>query len=166
MRSPASDRFLIGAFIVLVLSSVGVKAWIGPPSDGLIETHPGQVEQQLVRTLQSQGFSTKVQAFKIQSSIVFAVRSECRLSVRDARYGEADMTVFARDARSIGSLRYLYDGRSYSSPPTFAMRMGRLEAELLNRLRLSTSARVPVALAKSPACGANEFGLDDLKIVS
>src|SRR5436190_10377178 len=98
MRSPGKDRLLIGIFIALLLSSVGVKAWVGPPRDGLIETHPGQLEQQLVRTLQSRGFSTSVRPFKVQSSIVFATRGECHVSVRDARMGEADMIVFARDA--------------------------------------------------------------------
>src|SRR4051794_28285701 len=124
MRSPGSDRILIGVMIALAFASVGAKAWIGPPKDGLIEFHPGQLEQQLVRTLRSQGFSTSVRQFRIQSSIVSGTRGECRLSVRDARMGEADMTVIARDASGIGPVRYLYAGQSYSSPPTFAMRAG------------------------------------------
>src|SRR5438270_4089146 len=165
MRPSANDRVVIGMFIALAVSSVGLKAWAGPPRDGLIDRHPGQLEDQLVRSLQSQGFATRLRPFKLRSSVVFATRGQCRLSVRNARDGAADMTIFARDASGIGSVRYLYGGQTYPSPPTFAMRAGRLKAELLNRFGLSTRARVPVALAASPACGGSDFGLDDMRVV-
>ena len=59
MRSPASDRIVIGVLIALAFSSVGAKAWVGPPKDGLIRSHPGQLERQLVRMLELQGFDQR-----------------------------------------------------------------------------------------------------------
>jgi hypothetical protein len=163
VRPTAGDSLLLGALVVLAVSSIGLKGAIGPANDGMADPRPGQVEAQLVSRLRSQGFSTDLRPFPKRSPAVFANRGGCRLNVRDARGGAAFMTVFAKDSAAIGPVRYLYGGRSYASVPTLPMRIGRFETELRTRIGLKASAPVPIALATSPECGANEFGLTDLR---
>ena len=166
MLSLGNDKLLIGAFVALAISSVGIKAAAGIPPDGWVDVRAGMAEQQLVQRLQSEGFVTTVRPMRILTPIVYAQRGGCRLSVRDARGGEAMSTIFQTEASSIGPVRYLYKGRRYASPPGLTVRLGRLEAELLNRLRLHAAVHIPVALATSNECARRDFGLDDVRIPS
>ena len=163
MRASVSDRLLLAFFGALALSSVGLKAAAGPPSDGLTSFR-GEVERQLATSLRAQGFTTFVTPPGIQSSIVHAARGACRLSVRDARNGESNATIFAQQAKGIGPVRYLYRGEAYPELPTFAVRVGRLETELLNRTGLHARTHIPVALASSPQCRGADFGLSDVRM--
>jgi hypothetical protein len=63
-------------------------------------------------------------------------------------------------------VRYVYRGRSYSEPPAFAMRLGRIQSEVQGRLGMARAAPMPVAIAVSLGCGRGDFGLADLKIGS
>jgi hypothetical protein len=164
VRPSGSDSLLIGAFIVLAMSSVGLKGAIGPVNDGMADPRPGQIEDQLVIRLRQQGFSTVVRPFTKRSPAILAHRQDCRLSVRDARGGAGFMTIFASDAAPIGPVRYLYGGRSYASVPVMPLRLGRLETELYARVGWQAHARVPLALATSAGCGAKDFGLADLRV--
>jgi hypothetical protein len=162
----ASDRFLLGVFAALAVASIGLKAVAGPPRDGWTDQNRDAVTGQLRRTLAAQGFSTSVRPLKIETSIVFAQRGGCRMSVRDARGGAGMMTQFARDAASIGPVRYLYKGDDYDGPPALRMRLGRFETELLGRIAGQPRAHIPVAVAKSRGCGATDFGLGDVSIAA
>jgi hypothetical protein len=122
------------------------------------------VQRQLSSRLEAQHFAVQVHPSSQQSALVEGVRGACRLGVRDARDGAATQTIFARDAARIGPVRYLYRRQTYGSPPTFAMRAGRLETEMRSRLGLSSKASIPIALAASPACGPGNFGFDDMRI--
>lgn len=166
MPSLGNDKLLMAAFIALALSSVAIKAAAGIPPDGWVDARAGMAEQQLVRRLESQGFVTTVRPMRILTPIVYGQRGGCRLSVRDARGGEAMSTIFQTEASSIGPVRYLYKDSSYASPPGLTVRLGRLEAELFNRLRLHGTVHVPVALATSSECKGGDFGLDDIRIPS
>lgn len=166
MQSSASGKVLIGGFIALALSSVGLKAMSGPPRNGIIDPHPGQLERQLVSRLQRQGFSTSARVLHIQSTMIYGTRGACRLSVRDARNGDGEKTAFALQASDIGPVRYLYRGNVDAAPPVLAMRVGRFETELLNRLGFDARLHVPVALATSAGCGEGAFGLDDMQIAA
>ena len=160
MRLNVSNSLMLGLFAGLALVSVGLKAAAGPPDDG---NGPGRsaVELQLAKALQAQGFSTSVSPRRFQSSIVYATRGDCRLSVRDARNGTEDATVFEREARGVGAVRYLYRGATTESPPAVAMWLGRLENKALNRFSPQKMIPIPLALATSPACPAQDFGLSD-----
>jgi hypothetical protein len=164
VRLRGSDRLLLCGFAALAAGSVGLKAAAGPPRDGFTDSRPGQIEDDLRGRLRSQSFVTSIRRIPMRSVIILAQKGECRLSVRDARGGESFATVFARDARNIGPVRYLYEGRAHSEMPGLAVRWGRFRAELKNRLGLSANAPVPVALATSPACGHNDFGLDEVRL--
>jgi hypothetical protein len=166
MRSLASVRLLLPLLLVLTVSSVGLKAAAGPVNDGKTDSRPGLLESQLSEMLRAQGFATKLHPLRLQSSIVYAIRGDCRLSVRDARAGTAVETVFARDAASIGPVRYLYRDDSSATAPAFRMRLGRLEAEMLRRIGIERPIPVPVALATSPACGNATFGLQDVRVAA
>jgi hypothetical protein len=164
MLSLGNDKLLIASFFALAMSSVAIKAVAGIPPDGWVDPRAGMAEQQLVQRLQSQGFETTVRPMRILTPIVYAERGGCRLSVRDARGGEAMSTIFQTEAHSIGPVRYLYKGSRYSSPPGLRVRVGRLEAELLNRLRLHGAVHIPIALATSNECAGSDFHLDDVRI--
>ena len=164
MPRRASDRFVLAGFALLAISSLGLKAVAGPPRDGLMDVPSDQLVRRLSNSLAAQNFATESRSFEHLSTIVFATRGACRLGVRDARGGTAIETPFARDAAPIGHLRYLYRGRSYDHVPAFAMRLGRIETELRSRLGLSARAPMPIAMAASPACGASDYGLADVRI--
>ena len=163
MRPTANDRFVLAAFGLLAISSLGLKAAAGPPRDGL-EVSTADFDRRIVATLESQHFTTVEQNIPHRSTLILGTRGGCRLGARDARDGTKSATVFARDASSIGPVRYLYRGRSYAHAPAFAMRLGRIETELLSRLGASPKAPMPVALAASPECGTGDFGLADFRI--
>ena len=148
------------------MSSVAIKAGAGIPPDGWVDPRAGMPEHQFVRLLQSQGFQTTVRPMRILTPIVYGQRGGCRLSVRDARGGEAMSTIFKSEASSIGPVRYLYKGSRYASPPGLTVRLGRLQAEVLNRLGLHGAVHIPVALATSNECAGTNFGLDDVRIPS
>lgn len=163
MRPNVSDRLVLAALAVLAVSSLGLKAQAGPPRDGLMDVPTERVAQQLSSRLEAQRFTVGVRGFRYRSAIVIGVRGSCRLGIRDARAGAAMETLFERDAADLGPVRYLYRGRSYDAPPTFAMRLGRIETEVLSRLGLSSGAPLPVALAASPECGPGDFGFADVR---
>lgn len=163
MPAPGSDKLLLTFFAALALSSVGLKAYAGPPHDGL-DSFRDAVEVQLASSLRAQGFATRTRHLRIQSSIVYGTRGSCRLSVRDARLGESNATSYTLDAAGIGPVRYLYRGREFASTPTFAIRIGRLKTELLERAGLNAALHIPVAIASSPECGRADFGLADLRV--
>ena len=71
---------------------------------------------------------------------------------------------FARDASTIGPVRYLYKARTYDAPPGLTIRLGRLETEILGRIGLQKRAHIPVAVATSPGCGAGDYGLSDFSL--
>jgi hypothetical protein len=164
VRRRVSDRFVLAAFVVLAISSLGLKAAAGSPHDGLMDVASDQVDKRLEATLRAQQFAISEQTFAHRSSLIVATRGACELGVRDARDGVAVATAFARDAAEIGSVRYLYRGRSYGQPPAFAMRLGRIETEAKSRLGLSAQAPIPVALAASPACGSGDYGFANVQI--
>jgi hypothetical protein len=164
VRLRGSDRLLLCGFAALAVGSVGLKAAAGPPRDGFTDSRPGELEDELQARLRSQAFATAVRQPPMRSAIILAQRGRCRLSVRDARGGESFKTVYASDARTIGPVRYLYEGQAYPEMPGVAVRWGRLRAELKSRTGLDTSAPVPVALATSSGCGSNDFGLDDVRL--
>jgi hypothetical protein len=151
---------------VLSLTSVGLKSVAGPLRNRTDDFHDGRVEQQLQQVLRSEGFATSLRRLKIQSSIVYARRGDCRLSVRDARTGASTASIFANDARPIGPVRYLYDGRSYASPPSIPVRLGFIKAELLYPFSVAPVRHLPVALATSRKCGNGNFGLEDILVAS
>ena len=163
MRARGSDKLLLAFFAALTLSSVGLKAYAGPPGGGL-DSFRDEVEVQLASSLRAQGFATRTRHLRMQSSIVYATRGPCRLSVRDARLGESNATAYTLDAAGIGPVRYLYRSRVYESPPTFAVRLGRLQTELLDRAGFAADLHIPVAIASSPECGRRDFGLGDLRV--
>ena len=164
MEPQARASLLLALLFALAVSSVGLKAAVGPINDGKTDLRPRQLETQLERTLRAQGFSVSERPRPMQSTILFAKRGDCLLSVRDARGGTAVETVFARNAASIGPVRYLYRGTASASVPSFRIRLGRFEAETLHRLGVDRPVPVPVALATSAACESETFGLEDFRI--
>lgn len=164
MRRRVSDRLILAAFGLLAISSLGLKAVAGPPRDGLMDVGAHRFEDRVSAVLRGQKFVVAEQMFQYRSTLILATRGPCRLGIRDARDGVAVATAFASDASGIGPVRYLYRGISYRQPPSFAMRLGRIETEVLSRLGLSPKAPMPVAIAASPSCGDGDFGLADVKI--
>jgi hypothetical protein len=164
VRRRVSDKLVLAAFALLAISSLGLKAAAGPPRDGLMDVPSGEIDRELKSILQVQGFTVQAQPLAHRSTMIVATRGSCRLVARDARDGAAVATAFTRDAAEIGSVRYLYRGRSYDQPPAFAMRLGRIETEAKNRLGVSAQAPMPVALAAAPACGNGDYGLGDVRI--
>ncbi len=164
MRRRASDRLILIAFGLLAVSSLGLKAAAGPSRDGLMDVSADRFERGVSAILIGQQFTLADQPFAHRSTLILATRGTCRLGVRDARGGTALVTAFARDAAAIGTVRYLYRGRSYDEPPSFVTRIGRIETEVMSRLGMSPRAPMPVALAASPECGRGDFGLGNLRV--
>jgi hypothetical protein len=153
---------MLGAFAALAIVSVGLKAAAGQPDDGGGAT-ASQVEKQLASKLSGQGFSTSISHREFVSSVVQATRGNCRLIVRDARGGAAFASVFARDASGLGPLRYLYQGQVSDAPPSAEAWLDRFENKITNRLGIQRRIPVPVALATSPGCEGQNFGLTDFR---
>src|SRR5206468_374328 len=116
MRPNASDRLVLAALAALAVTSLGLKAAAGTPRDGFMDISADRLDQQLSSRLEAQHFSVSVQRFAHHSSLISGVRGKCRLGVRDARAGAAMETLFAREAASLGPVRYLYRGSSYDGP--------------------------------------------------
>jgi hypothetical protein len=163
MRSIAEARLPIALFVGLLAISVGLKGALGPQLKEPSAAVPGLVENQLAHDLQSQGFSIRREVSAWQSTAILATRGDCRLSVRDASHGAFDRVVYARDAAHVGQLRYLFAGRRYESPPTVVILMGRIAAKVVDRLGIRASVPIAVALATSPACADDDFGLRDIR---
>lgn len=166
MRLSGSDKALLAALGVLAIVSITIKAVAGPARDGWTDISSAQVTGELRQRLQRQGFTTSVRPLKIQSPIVLGERGGCRLSVRDARGGAALMNAFGRDAAGIGRVRYLYKGREYPVVPALRIRFGRLETEIFAKVTRQPLAHIPLALAASAECGANDFGLREFSLRS
>ena len=163
MRLNGSNSLFFGALFILAVSSVGLKAAVGQADPGSYDARPGQVEDRIIDTLGKQGFYASLTPRRIQSSIVYADRGGCRLSVRTAPQAAATVAVFARDAAGIGPVRYLYAGQAYEAPPALAMRLDRLTNELLHRVGIHQSSAIPLAVATSPECAGNNFGLENVR---
>jgi len=162
VRLSVSNSLFFGVLFGLAIISVGLKAAAGPDS-GM--GPPGsEVVDQLSRSLQSQGFATDVSTKKTLSSIIFAKRNDCQLSVRDAREGAAVETLFATDASSVGTIRYLYRGKASDAPPDSAIWADRVVNKIFSSLQIHRRIPVPLALATSPGCGGQDFGLSDFRI--
>jgi hypothetical protein len=164
MLRRASDRLVLAGFALLAISSLGLKAVAGPPRDGLMDVPSGRLVQRLSSSLAAQNFAIEPRTSVHLGTMVVATRGACRLGVRDARGGTAIETAFARDAARIGHVRYLYRGRSYDQVPAFAIRLGRIETEVMSRLGMPRQAPMPIALAASPDCGTSDFGLADVRV--
>ena len=163
MRLNASNSLLLGALFVSALVSVGLKAAVGPPDDG--KGAPGaRVDAELGKILQSQGFSTVLSPRRFQSAVTYATRGNCRLSVRDARDGVEVAAVFAREASEIGPVRYLYRGKASPAPPAAAAWFDRFGTKVFDRLGIQRRVPVPIALATSPGCNGQDFGLRDFRV--
>jgi hypothetical protein len=164
MPISAGDSLLLAAFATLAVGSVALKAKAPEPDQSLTRLSSGPVETGLIQDLRSRGFTTEERAFPTRNPIIFARRGECVLAVRKAWGAESLAKVYSEDARSIGPIRYLYRGKTYASPPTVMMRIGRFGADLQRRVGLETPVPVPVALATTPACGTDQFGLDNVRV--
>ena len=163
MRLNVSNSLALGILFGLTIISVGLKAAAGPPDDG-VGTTPQQVETQLANTLRGQGFSTTIKHNKYQSSAVYGQRGDCRLSVRDAHEGAKIVATFASDDHNIGPVRYLYRGTVSDTPPSVAAWLDRFGNKVSNRLGVQRRVPVPIALATSPGCGGQNFGLRDFRV--
>ena len=164
MRLPASTSVRAGVFAVLALGSLGLKAAVGPPRDSLVDRDPKRFEQTATGILHAQGFSTTRRTYPYRSTLVLAARGDCRIAVRDAKWGAGVAAVFAEDARTIGPVQYLYRGHRSSQPPGLSLRLGRLQYEILDRVGVHSPMPVLVAFAGSPSCGDSQFGLADVRI--
>jgi len=160
--SGRDSAFVIGALLILAVTSVGLKAIAGANNQD--EPPPGRVEQELLKKLRTQGFSTSLRPGKFQSPMVSGVRKACRISARDATAGTSAMVVYTRAARSIGPVRYLYEGETFERPPMIRMRIGKYENEFLGRIGVRAPLHIPIAVATSRECGGGSFGLADLSI--
>jgi hypothetical protein len=164
MQPPASASVRIGVFAILALGSLALKAIAGPPRDILVDKDPARFEQTVVGILRSQDFSTTRRTYPYRSTLVLAARGDCRIAVRDAKWGSGVAAVFAQDARMIGPVYYLYRGHRYSRPPGLSVRFGRLEYEILERVGMHRPMHLLVAFAASPSCGDSQFGLADVRV--
>jgi len=158
------NRGLLVAFFVLAAFSLILKGTLGPTALAPLPNGAASVESRLVMVLARQGFVTTMRHLKIQSPIVYARRGNCRLSVRNAFGGAATEAAYADDALGIGRIRYLYDGESFSSPPTLRIHFAVIESSVLHSVGFSRRLHVPLALAASPGCGSNAFGLEDMQV--
>lgn len=164
MLSPARNKVLLAVLGILAVSSLTLKAAMGPTVLAPPRTGPASVAGRVQTILSSQGFETSIRHLKIQSPIVFGQRGACTLSVRDASGGAATQAAYADDARRIGPVRYFYKGNSFSSPPMLRIHFAVIESSLLNSLGFQRDLHVPLALAASHACGRESFGLEDLEL--
>ena len=164
MRPSGSDKALfVGAMLALTVSSVGLKAAADPANDAA-GLPAGQIERSIMTTLNDQGFSTVLRPGKFQSAVIFGKRNGCRVSARDARGGTSVMALYARDAKPIGPVQYLYRGQTFASPPMLRMRLDGVENQLLSRVGVRRPVAIPVALATSEQCRGKIFRLADLRM--
>lgn len=164
MRLPGSTRLRVAIFALLALGSLGLKAAVGPPRDGLVDRDPKRFDHAAIATLHAQNFSTSIRTFAHRSDLILAERGDCRIAVRDATSSLAMAAVFAEDTKAIGPVQYFYRGQQYSRPPGLRLRASRLEFEILERLGARSPKPSLSAFAASPGCGAGSFGFDDVRI--
>ena len=164
MPPAGSNKLLLALFVALAFSSVGLKATVGAPRVAAVDRRPGETTGHLMNILQRQGFSTTLRLRRFQSSIVYATRGACRLTVRDGRDAEGFKTGFSQDAAGVGPVRYLFRGHRYESPPVLTIRLVRARTAVLGLFQRQQRIPLPVALATSPGCAANDYGLGDVRV--
>lgn len=162
--SQGRNRVLLSILLVLALGSLTLKGAMGPTVVSPPRSGADSVENRVISILSVQAFQTSVRRLKIQSSIVFARRGSCTLSARDAFGGAATQATFAEDARSIGPIRYFYRGKAFTSPPTLRIHFAVIQSSLLHALGFAPILHVPLAVAVSPGCANETFGLGDLAL--
>ena len=59
MRPPGSASARFGLFALLVLSSLALKAAVGPPGDGSVDARPGEFERTASDRLEAQHFTVE-----------------------------------------------------------------------------------------------------------
>jgi hypothetical protein len=116
--------------------------------------------------LQSHHFATLKRRTDLHGTLILASRGDCRIAIRNARWGSGMANIYARDTRDIGALSFLYRGQRYSAPPGLRIRLGRIEFEILDRFGSRPELHVLTAVAASPSCGDGDFGLSDVTIAS
>lgn len=164
MRGSVSIRAIL--FAVLAFGSLGLKAAVGPARDNFVVTDDSGFERTVTSILQSQHFATTGGRLNRHGKVILASRGDCRIAVRNARWGSGMANVYKQDSREIGALYFLYRGHRYSEPPGVRIRLGRLEFETLDRLGIRPDLHVLTAVAASPSCGDADFGLSDVTIAS
>lgn len=157
-------RTPVCVFGALVISSLGLKAVVGPPQDGFLSPAAGGFEQRASAILRAQGFSTRDEPFASHGTLILGQRGNCRVAVRSAMGGSGFARVFAAEVKDVGQVVYLFRNERYATPPELKMRISRLQTELLNRLGSRPSAPIVVAFAASPGCPASGLGFEDLRI--
>ena len=140
----------------------------------LDQTHKGSVKRQIAYGAErsvpwgvsesAYAVRDRLHTYQYRSTLVLAARGDCRVAVRDAKWGAGVAAVFAEDARTIGPVQYLYRGHRSSQPPGLSLRLGRLQYEILDRVGVHSPMPVLVAFAGSPSCGDSQFGLADVRI--
>jgi hypothetical protein len=165
VRLNASNSALLVSLFVLATLSIGLKA-AGPTEDTSRAAKRSDLESDIASKLQAQGFSTRITPQGGQPSIILARRGDCTLMVRDARAGAAIASLYTTDAKGIGQVRYLYRGATFDAPPGTRLWLDHFQDKLYNRLEIPRLIPVAVALASSPACNGQSFGLSDVRISS
>lgn len=164
MPGSISIRALL--FVALALGSIGLKAAAGPARDNFVVADDGRFEPTIRSILQSQHFTKLGRRVDLHGTLVLASRGDCRIAVRNARWGSGMADIYARDASDVGPLFFLYRGHRYAAPPGLRIRVGRLEFEVLDRLGTQPDLHVLTAVAASPSCGEDDFGLSDVSVHS
>lgn len=165
MRLSVSNSTFIGWLLVLTALSVGLKA-AAPAEDRSRAAKRPDLESAIAKRLEANGFSARIIAQERQASIILARRGDCSLMVRDAREGAGIAALYARDSSGIGSVRYLYRGETFEAPPGTQLWLDHFQDKLFNRLAIQRRVPVAIALASSPACNGQSFGLNDVRIPS
>jgi len=164
MRGSVSLRAIL--FVALALGSIGLKAAVGPARDNFVVADDGRFERVTTSILLSQHFVQLNRRVDLHGTLILASRGHCRIAIRNARWGSGTAKIYARDTRDIGPLVFLYRGHRYSDPPGLRIRFGRLEFEVLDRLGARPDLHVLTAVAASPSCGDDDFGLSDVTVSS
>lgn len=160
MRSVAADRLIVLALVGLVLASVWLKS--RAQSDAPAPPPRGALEQQIATRLAARGFALGTRRLPMGSILITGRRGACTVLARDASAALGSEVAFTREARDIGPVTYLYGGNRYSAPPMLWLRLDQLRRAAWRMLGSRRSVAMPVALAASPGCGDDRFGLADI----
>lgn len=153
-------RAEFGFAALLAVTLFGKVAFAQPGSD----SDQPLFAESIAAMLRSSGFETRIEARPL-GSVVGARLGGCRMIVREYVAQGTFAATILDQARSVGPVRYMYRGESYSKPPKLRP-LGELYLRRLRQRVSDSVARAPIiAVAASPECATATLPWDKVAVL-
>lgn len=158
MRPALSFSILLALGATLSLS---IKARLNDYATVPDEQH---LTREISAKLRRQHFITRLETHLFPESTVIATRGTCRVRITDGTRSNQLTSVLGAQSRSVGVVRYYYDGEWSSKAPLVRSELARYWQLVLGRLGIRYSRGVILVVAASPGCTQSTYDLSGMTI--